>query len=153
MESWLTDVGIGAMSLTSAIRLNAEGEQATPHEPRRIVREGHRLFHQVRLGSEWADVYEFTLEEMPFIDRELGNWFTSTHPQSHFRNRLLVARAEAEGRRLTVLNDEFSIRHRDGHAEKRLMASQDELREVLRLHFGIHLPLDASVDLLRACSS
>lgn len=32
------------------------------HEPRRIVREDGRLFHQARLGDEWHDVCEFTLD-------------------------------------------------------------------------------------------
>src|SRR6187402_3753354 len=49
-ESWLTDVGVGGLSLTAPLRLMTEAEQATPHEPRRIVQEGRRLFHQVRFG-------------------------------------------------------------------------------------------------------
>ena len=36
---WLADVGFGALSPTAAIRLDVVGEQQTPHEPRRIVRE------------------------------------------------------------------------------------------------------------------
>lgn len=38
-ESWLVDVGVGGMSLTSAIRLDTGEVQPTAHEPRRIVRE------------------------------------------------------------------------------------------------------------------
>ncbi|MBA3541003.1 MAG: arylamine N-acetyltransferase, partial [Deltaproteobacteria bacterium] len=79
-ESWLADVGVGAMSLTSALRLAAEGPQQTPHEPRRLVRENDRIYHQVQFGEEWHDVCEFTLEEMPPIDRVVANWYTSTHP-------------------------------------------------------------------------
>src|SRR5262249_17504137 len=124
-ESWLTDVGVGAASLTSAIRLHDDGEQTTPHEPRRIVREGSRLFQQARLGEEGTDVYEFTLEEMPMIDRELANWFTSAHPQSHFKNRLLVARAAPDGVRITLLNDELGIRTRDGSSHKRYVTSPE----------------------------
>jgi len=140
-ESWLADVGLGSNSLTSAIRLNAEGEQATPHEPRRIVREGAKLFHQIRLGSEWSDVSEFTLEEMPPIDRELANWFTSTHPQSHFRNRLVAARSAPDGLRLAVLNHEFTVRHAaDGRVDKREIKSPDELLAILAEHFGLHFP-------------
>ncbi len=139
--SWLADVGIGSLSLTSAIRLQADAEQATAHEPRRIVREGTRLFHQARLGDEWVDVCEFTLEEMPPIDRELANWFTSTHPQSHFRSRLVAARAAPNGRRLAVLNHEFTIRQAaDGEAQKRTIESPDELLAILAEHFGLHFP-------------
>ena len=50
-ESWLADVGIGGLSLTSAIRLNTAEPQATPHDTRRIVREGGLLYHQVRFGQ------------------------------------------------------------------------------------------------------
>jgi|ERR1035437_301943 N-hydroxyarylamine O-acetyltransferase len=139
-ESWLADVGIGALSLTSAIRLHTEAEQSTPHEPRRIVREGARWFHQARLGNEWTDVCEFTLEEMPAIDRELANWFTSTHPQSHFRNRLVAARAAPAGGRLTLVNHEFTIRHADGRAEKHDITTPDELLAILADHFDLHFP-------------
>jgi N-hydroxyarylamine O-acetyltransferase len=139
-ETWLADVGVGGVSLTSAIRLHAEGEQETAHEPRRIVREGGRWFHQVRFGSEWLDVCEFTLEEMPPIDCEVGNWFTSAHPQSHFKNRLMAARALGDGRRATVLDHDFTLRGRDGRAETRRIGSPDELLELLAEHFGLHFP-------------
>jgi N-hydroxyarylamine O-acetyltransferase len=140
-EIWLVDVGVGGLSPTAAIRLDDSGRvQKTPHEPRRIVREDGRLFHQVLLGEQWCDVYEFTLEEMPLIDRELGNWYTSAYPQSHFRDRLIVARAAPEGVRLTLQNDEFSTRGRDGRADTRKLASPEELLEVLATHFGLHFP-------------
>ena len=96
-ESWLADVGVGAMSPTSALRLAETGVQATPHEPRRLLRENGLVYHQARLGDEWHDVCELTLEEMPLIDRIVANWYTSTHPGSHFKNRLLVARALPDG--------------------------------------------------------
>jgi N-hydroxyarylamine O-acetyltransferase len=139
-QSWLADVGVGALSLTRAIRFDVEGEQPTPHEPRRIVREGDRWFHQARLGDSWTDVYEFTGEEMPPVDREVANWFTSAHPQSHFRNRLIVARAAPEGRRVTLQNDGLKIRERDGSATVRTIASPQELLVVLREHFGLDFP-------------
>ncbi len=140
--TWLADVGVGGVSLTSAIRLHAEGEQETAHEPRRIVREGGRWFHQVRFGSEWQDVCEFTLDAMPPIDFEVGNWFTSAHPQSHFKNRLMAARALGDGRRATVLNHDFTLRGRDGRADTRPIGSPEELLELLAEHFGLHFPPD-----------
>jgi N-hydroxyarylamine O-acetyltransferase len=139
-ESWLTDVGVGGLSLTSPLRLATDSEQTTPHEPRRILREDGRLFHQVRFGAEWQDVCEFTLEEMPGIDRELANWYTSAHPNSHFKNRLLVARAAPDGQRLSILNDEFTQRDRHGAATTRQIASAPQLLELLYEHFGLSFP-------------
>jgi N-hydroxyarylamine O-acetyltransferase len=140
-ETWLVDVGVGGLSPTSAIRLDDSGRiQTTPHEARRIIREEGRLFHQVLLGSEWSDLYEFTLEEMPLVDREVGNWYTSSHPESHFRTRLIVSRAAPEGVRLTLMNDEFSIRDRYGRPETRKLSGPEALLEVLATHFGLHFP-------------
>lgn len=149
-QSWLADVGVGGLSPTSALRLVADEPQETPHEPRRIVRVGAwsgfelrapdaRLYHQVYFGNEWHDVCEFTLEEMPLTDRLIANWFTSAHPDSHFRNRLVVARATAEGR-LTLSNRELGVRRRDGTQAKRLASSPDELLELLAEQFGLHFP-------------
>jgi N-hydroxyarylamine O-acetyltransferase len=139
---WLTDVGVGGLSLTSAIRLDGEGEQETPHEPRRIIREDGRWFHQARLGTTWSDVYEFTYEEMPPIDREVANWFTSAHPGSHFKNRLVVARALPDGGRLTLVNGELKVRGRDGRAEVRPVGSAEALLAVLEAEFGLRFPAE-----------
>jgi N-hydroxyarylamine O-acetyltransferase len=139
-KSWLTDVGVGGLSLTKAIELNNDEMQTTPHEARRIVREGKLFFHQAKLGKEWSDVCEFTLEEMPPIDQELGNWFTSTHPDSHFKNRLIIARAGEDGTRYTLLNDEFKIRNREGEAQLTKINSSEDLLYILKIHFDLSFP-------------
>jgi N-hydroxyarylamine O-acetyltransferase len=137
---WLADVGIGSMSMGSAIRLVLDEPQATPHETRRLVRDGARVFHQALLAGEWTDIYEMTLEEMPAIDREVANWYTSTHPQSTFKARLSAARALPEGRRVTLLNRELTLRARDGSGEHRMIESPDELLAVLADQFGLVFP-------------
>lgn len=137
---FLADVGVGSMSLTSALRLADDGEQATPHEPRRIVRENGRLYHQARLGDTWHDVNEFTLEEMPLIDRIVGNWYTSAHPESNFRKRLIVARANPDGGRVTLADRQLTQRARNGAATVTQIAGHEELLAVLEKQFGITLP-------------
>ncbi len=138
--SYLTDVGVGALSLTGALRLDTQGAQDTPHEPRRIVREEGRFFHQARLGDDWKDVCEFTLEEMPLIDREMGSFYASTHPDSSFKVRLLAARALPDGARLTLLNDELSFRDRHGKSQVTKIASRADLLATLRAQFGLEFP-------------
>jgi len=142
----LVDVGVGALSLTSALSLEERGEQRTPHEPRRITFEDGRYFHQVRFGDAWSDVCEFTLEEMPSIDRELANWFVSTHPQSHFKSRLVVARALPNGARVSLLNRELTLRPRGEPAQTRLLTSPSELLEALAEHFSLHFPAGTEFD-------
>ncbi len=137
-QSRLVDVGVGALSLTSSLRLEPDVEQQTPHERRRLIREDGRWFHQAKLGDAWADVCEFTLEEMPPIDREVANWFTSTHPQSHFKSRLVVSRALPGGGRLNLLNRELTLRRRDGSADRTMLDSPEQLRGVLGSQYGLH---------------
>lgn len=141
-EPWLTDVGVGAASLTSAIRFVADEPQVTPHDTRRLVREGAVWMHQVRWGDTWQDVYDYTGEGMPPIDREVANWFTSAHPRSHFRGRVMVARALPDGGRISVQDRELTIRDPGGRtSHQRQLASNDELLEVLRDRFALELPV------------
>lgn len=138
---WAADVGIGNLSLTAPIRLDIDdSEQATPHEPRRFIRVDGRRFHQARLGDEWHDVLEFTEEEMPPIDRELANWYTSAHPQSHFKARLIAALGLPSGGRLTLVNRDVSERDARGQAHVHRVASPAELLEVLDARFGLAFP-------------
>ena len=147
-HDWLVDVGVGGLSPTSALRLAADVTQPTPHEPRRILRRGQwqgfttrapdaTLLHQAYVDETWFDVCEFTLEPMPAIDRLLGNWYTSAHPESHFKNRLMVARATPSGRK-SLLNRRYTERE-PGTEKSRELANPAELRELLASEFGIEL--------------
>ena len=143
---WLADVGFGGMSLTSAIRFQADLEQETRHEPRRLVREDGRWFHQVRSGDGWVDGYEFTGEEMPPIDRELANWWTSAHPESRFRHNLMVSLAGPDCTRLNLTNSEFVRRRGAEVLETTMLGSHDELVALLGDVFGIRIPTGARLE-------
>ena len=142
-ESYLTDVGMGAASLTKALRLVENVEQETPHDTRRLVRDRGRWYQQVRYGETstetWVDTNEFTLEEMPWIDREVANWYTSAHPQSHFKSVLIAARALENGQRLSLLDREFTRRMRSGQSEKTELTTGEAVCTVLAKEFGLEL--------------
>ncbi len=135
----------GRFRRRAPLRLIADREQATLHEPRRITFEEGKYFHQMRLqdgrsGDSWSDVCEFTLEEMPLIDRELASWFTSTHPNSPFRNALMVARAGSNGERYSLQNSEFTHRRGAEILSAKQIADPDELLECLLRDFGLSFP-------------
>ena len=136
---WLADVGFGSLGTPAPVRLDTDVEQATPLEPRRIARRGGALFHQARVGDEWVDLYEFTLDSPAPMDFELGNWFSCTHPKANFVNNLVVTRVEGTSR-LLINNREFIIRRLDGAAEKRDIGSHDELIELLASRYGLTFP-------------
>jgi N-hydroxyarylamine O-acetyltransferase len=143
--SYLADVGVGGLSLTSALRLEPDLEQTTPHERRRLLHHDGLWFHQALLGETWSDVCEFTLETMPEIDRVVANWYTSSHPASHFRQRVLVARALPQGGRLTLLNRELT-RRQPGSAVVTTRLDRAELLSVLAREFGLELPPGSVLD-------
>lgn len=138
-REFIADVGFGSRSLFAPLALEFDREQTSSLEPRRLVQRGRTIVHQSHAETGWADVYHFTLDEAPRVDFELGNWFTSTHPQSRFRLNLFAVRA-GDGCRYALFNNELATRHADGRVEKRVITSADELLDVLATVFGLHFP-------------
>ena len=138
-RQWLTDVGVGGFSLTSALLWQAGLEQQTPHDRRRLVLEDGRWFHQVWHEDGWLDIYEFDGTPMHAIDQKVANWYTSTHPDSTFMEQLILSRAEADGSRLAMVGNELRVRKADGE----LIASHiddADLPAVARDRFNLQWP-------------
>ncbi len=142
---YLSDVAFGAMTPTAPLRLDTPEEQATPHQPYRVIPIGDSLHLEVKLGEHWRPVYSFDSVDYYPVDFEAANWQVSTFPASEFVRNLVVARPTAD-RRQILNNTTLSIRHADGAVEKRTLASVDELRSTLTTMFGIALPADTKVD-------
>ncbi|MGH7244607.1 MAG: arylamine N-acetyltransferase family protein [Phycisphaerales bacterium] len=141
-EQWLADVGVGGLSPTAPIRFVVNEEQSSPHEPRRIIRENDRFYHQVKLGPTWEDVCEFTGEEMFAIDREVGNWWTSTNPNSKFAQNIMAARANPDGTRFVLETKSFAHRRAsDGHVLQAIeIKTSAQLLDILDRDFALSFP-------------
>jgi len=142
-ESWLADVGFGAIGTTAPLRLGTTDEQSTTHEPRRIVQEGDIVTHQVCVGAVWRNVYQFSLIPPAPIDFELGNWFSCTHPRAMFVNNLVVSRVDPAGRH-SIFNREYTWRTLDGQAHTSPIGSMEQMRTLLGEQFAIQLPDSSS---------
>lgn len=138
-DVWITDVGVGGFSLTAALLLKPDTVQTTAHDQRRLQYAQGRWWHQVLVEDEWRDVYEFTRDPMPYIDRVVANWYTSTHPQSHFTQRLMVALAGADGTRLSLRDGAFKIRRHGQLATTQSVTDAATLRTILQQHFALDL--------------
>jgi len=150
---WLADCGLGGSTPTGLMELDRIGdEQPMLGETRRIVPINGRLVptlvQQVRHGDDWNDVCEFTGETMPKIDQEMGNWWTSTHPESKFRKKIIVALVNRDGTRQSIVNNEFLHRRSAEILERIEIMSRDQLGDLLRERFGIELSLPADVSVL-----
>lgn len=137
---WLTDCGLGAASLTGAIPLEFSRELPTPHEPRRLVKEDGRLFHQMKTGDAWADLCEFTLDEMHPIDCEVANWWTSANPASKFKQDVAVGLALRDGTRKAIRGGIFTHRRGAEVLHQQEIGSAAELLELLAGDFQLQFP-------------
>ena len=147
-RSYIADVGFGVLTLSAPLLLEPDIEQATPHETFRLMRAGQDFVMQVKLGGTWKALYRFDLQEQFPPDYEVTNWYLSNHPDSHFVNGLIAARA-APDRRYALRNNELAVHHLDGNTERSVLATVAQLRAALEGPFGLTLPdapeLDAAL--------
>ncbi|HEX2537283.1 MAG TPA: arylamine N-acetyltransferase [Pseudolabrys sp.] len=138
-EDYLADVGFGGNVLTAPLKLASREEQATPHEPFRLVEDedGH-LVQEAKLGGEWKPLYAFDFAHTHPVDYEMGNWFTSAHPESIFVNGLMGARAEA-GKRYALRDNQLAVHTLGRGTEKTTLKSAGELRDALTDLFKLRL--------------
>lgn len=146
---YLVDAGFGGLTLTGALRLVPDLEQATPLEPFRLRRGAEDFVMQAKLAGSWRSLYRFDLQQQFQPDYEVTNWYLSNHPDSHFVTGLIAARATPD-RRFALRGNELAVHHLDGHTERRVFATAGELRETLERDFHLTLPnapeLDAALD-------
>jgi len=145
-ESWLADVGFGSVTLTAPLRLNASGEQATPLEIFNLTPvptgDGHTVGEyrlSVKSAQTWLPTYRFTPRPAEWIDYKLGNWYTSSAPDSIFTNHLMACRVLPQGR-LALLDTKLIERGSKGDviAETKI-DSASQLVDALAGRFGLNL--------------
>ena len=135
----IADVGFGGNTPTGPLDLVADRAQATPHEQYRLTREGDYWVQAVSIDGEWRPTYRFTLAPQHRADHELGSWYMSTNPRSHFVFGLSCALALPD-RRLALRNFDFAVHHLGGPTERRQLADAEAVREVVETQIGIRLP-------------
>lgn len=143
--SYIVDVGFGGLTLTGVLRLEADAEQATPHEPFRLMQAGAEWTLQAQVRNEWRSLYAFDLQSQLPVDYEPVNWYLSTFPNSRFVVNLIAARSTPD-RRHALFNLELAEHPLGGETQRRTLSSVAELRRVLAEIFLIRVPESAQVD-------
>ncbi|MDN5869159.1 MAG: arylamine N-acetyltransferase [Nitrococcus sp.] len=139
-EPWLADVGFGGAVLAAPLRFDSTAPQTTRHETYRLTPLGDGQLLEAKLGEAWAPVYELSREAQHDVDYELPNWFTSTHPSSHFRHNLMVARTTPEAR-YTLSDNRLTVRTPAGGMERDTLSAA-KLEHVLAETFGLPVEPD-----------
>ncbi|MFC4252072.1 arylamine N-acetyltransferase family protein [Sinimarinibacterium flocculans] len=136
-EAWLVDAGFGSCTPTTPLNLRSRAAQRSAHEAYRFVDGSHGTLLQARIDEHWVPVYEFTEEPQLDADYALYNWHTSTHPQSHFRHQLIVARVTSEAR--YALRDATLSVRRSGGELSRHRLDADGIEQALAEVFGLRV--------------
>ncbi|MCL9809686.1 arylamine N-acetyltransferase family protein [Flavobacterium luminosum] len=138
-QEYLVDVGFGAQTLTQPVPFVLGEVHQIPHETIRIIQKDSYYIMQTLLHEEWRPMYKFTAQEAHFVDFEVANWYTSTHPKHIFTNILTVALAGHEGR-YALADNKFSTYSLEGKAEVKHVTSVAELKAILTDVFKLKLP-------------
>ena len=138
-DNYMADVGFGGLTLTGPLILIAGIEQATPHEPFRLMKEGDEYTLEAKVKEEWKALYCFSLQEQLLPDYEATSWYLCNYPESHFIKTLRAARS-APGYRYALNNNEFAIHQLNGGTERKILSGVEEIFDVLENTFLIQLP-------------
>ena len=137
---YLTDVGFGGVGIIEPIPMDADGV-VQDGWTYRVAREGaFRVLQRARPGG-WDDLYVFGDEQAAPIDYLVGNWYTSTHPDSRFVRTLTVQRMIGSTRHV-LRNLTYGVAV-DGGAWQMRPVTRAELIPLLREVFGLDVPADA----------
>ncbi len=137
-DPWLVDVGFGECFLEPLL-LKPGIEQKQDQAKFRIGEEGNSMrVERKQLDDSWKTEYRFTLTPRRLEDFADMCHFHQTSPESHFTQKRLCTLATSNGR--ITLSDMKLIITENGNRQERMLASDDEWREVLRKHFGLVLP-------------
>jgi N-hydroxyarylamine O-acetyltransferase len=137
-RDYLADAGFGNGTPTVPLAFDTDAPQATPLETfhLRPTSDGHVL--EMRVGENWAPVYEI-LAGVPALDDFVeANLFTSTHPESRFRRDLILARATAEARFL-LLGNRLMIRPARGSADVQSLGDAAAVEQALGTVFSLEV--------------
>ena len=137
-ERWLADVGFGKDGLVEPILLDTRENQQQ-------FSRTFRLDHDPELGyildfrTPQADrcQYAFTLEACFRADYLMSNYFTSTHPDSLFVNRLICTMPTLQGR--ITLTDQHLKVDSPSRSEVTTILRETDFKEKLMQHFGMDL--------------
>ncbi len=136
--SYISDVGFGSLASCMPLRLEIDVEQKTNHELYRLKSSDEGFILQIKLKDAWRSLYLFDLQTQYHEDFEVGNWYTSTHPSSNFRHKLMAS-LKNEDRSFSLDNHVFTTYYLDGRKEKAILKSSSEIEKTLEDVFGINM--------------
>lgn len=142
----IADVGFGGEGLLLPVPFRTSAECRHYAWTYRLVEEhpGQWLLQSLR-GAEWGNLYSFTLEPQTLADHEMANHYTATHPDSPFV-RALIVQLPTPAARHALRDRELTVDRGGGRIERRALAGDDEVLQVLDGVFGLRFPAGTRFD-------
>lgn len=137
-RTFVVDPGFGTLAPRVPVPLDGAEAQGVHGETHRLVHTRGRVALHARAGGEETACWVATLDDDVDIDVEVGNHYTSTHPDSGFVNRLMLRALTPRGR-VTVMNRDAAIVE-DGERRALFLEDRSALRELVNAYFGFDLP-------------
>ncbi len=135
---WHADVGFGRGTLVEPIPFGPGGPYEQLGWRYQVVEERRQLVLQTAQDGEWADLYAFDPEPVPFIDVETSNWFTCTHPRSPFVTGLIVSTLRHDGSRISLSDWEgLALKEETPAGASVLELDPGEVGEMIATRFGL----------------
>jgi N-hydroxyarylamine O-acetyltransferase len=124
-EEWLCDLGFGSYGIRAPLRLNLlDAEIEQDFDTFKLSKTNEREFLlQALVEGKWADQFAFDLSPQEWIDFAPANYFSSTHPDAIFVQKLLVILFNSKGRE-TLFGDTLKI-VTEGRVDKQTIRPED----------------------------
>jgi N-hydroxyarylamine O-acetyltransferase len=135
-QEWIADVGFGANGLRAPVPLALEEEFRQDDQCFRLVDGGEfGTMLQVRIENDWQNLYSIEMATVCQSDIDMGNYYTSTHPESLFR-QLHVATLPTPDGRISLIDRRLRI-ERNGEVEEIDLPAGLEFWQAIADHFDL----------------
>lgn len=135
---WISDVGFGAGGPRVPLALQSEIEIAMPYVAYRFKKHPHfGWILETKEDSLWKQRYSFDLGYVHQNDLELGNFFTSHSPNTHFTQIKTVSLPTSTGR--ISLRDNVLTTLKNGMIKKEYVPDEQAFVQLLEAKFGIEI--------------
>lgn len=134
---WLVDVGFGSFMPNAPLAWQPKQRQQSAHGIYRLSETRDGFMVESYHADKWQSLYEILDFPWQPADFEVANHYMSTHPDSHFRHRLMVAITTPTAR-YTLSGNRFKVAVVDGVDETRLL-SLSEMHDTLAMRFGLNV--------------
>jgi len=135
-QEWLCDLGFGSYGIRAPMRLDLlDAEIKQDFDTFMLSKANQREYLlQALVGGKWADQYAFDLSPQEWVDFAPANYFSSTHPDAIFVQKLVVVLHNLRGR-ISLSGDTLKTVI-EGRVEKQTIRPEEKAA-ILNSRFGL----------------